>query len=73
MTVGRDGNVDIVVEDYSVSLKHARLERRSDGRVILFDEPNSEGVWVNGSQVAQATLSPGDQIKIGDNCFQFEE
>lgn len=71
--VGRDGGVDIVVEDYSVSLKHIRLERGVDGPVDLFDESETEGVWINGTQVRQATLHHGDEIKVGDNYFQFEE
>jgi pSer/pThr/pTyr-binding forkhead associated (FHA) protein len=71
--VGRDGGVDIVVEDFSVSLKHIRLERGTEGRIDLFDESEREGVCINGTQVRQATLRHGDEIKVGDNHFVFEE
>lgn len=71
VTVGRDGDNEIVLAENTVSRRHARLFRESSGQFTLTDLGSANGVYVNGMRVQRAILSAGDEIKIGDNYFRF--
>lgn len=71
MTIGRDGDNDMVVAENTVSRRHAELTVNSSGNVCIKDTNSANGVFVNGERVQQAYLSNGDEIKIGDNFFEF--
>ena len=72
MSIGRDGNNDIVLADASVSRRHAIILRDASGTITIEDGGSSNGILVNGVRLDRATLSPGDQIKIGDNYFRLQ-
>ena len=72
ISIGRDGDNGIVLAESTVSRRHALLARDGDGRITLTDEGSANGVFVNGLRVKQATLTPGDQIQIGDSYFRLE-
>jgi hypothetical protein len=72
LAIGRDGDNDIVLADATVSRHHAVIIRDEKGIVTIEDGGSSNGVVINGDRVDRATLSPGDQIKIGDNYFRFQ-
>lgn len=65
--IGRDPVVDIVIppEDQRfVSRVHAAII--TDGtRSVLRDLDSSNGTWVNGRRVQEATLADGDEIQFG--------
>jgi len=69
--VGRDGENTIVLAESAVSRRHAQFTRDASGIVSLCDLDSANGVYVNGSRVSQATLAPGDEVKIGDNYFRY--
>ena len=73
MTVGRDGDRDLVLSDETVSRHHARLTRGPSGQTVLSDEGSANGTQVNGRRVRQAVLSAGDEIQIGDSVFLFQK
>ncbi len=65
--VGRDLSNDIVLDDRSVSRRHAQLRWR-DGRYHLSDLQSSHGVRVNGYAVPRGeehALAEGDRISLG--------
>jgi|YNPNPStandDraft_1061719.scaffolds.fasta_scaffold04766_3 ABC-type multidrug transport system ATPase subunit/pSer/pThr/pTyr-binding forkhead associated (FHA) protein len=63
--VGRKTDNDIVLPHGYVSGHHGRLERRGD--VWHYQDLNStNGTFVNGKRVQEATLRDGDIIRIGD-------
>jgi tetratricopeptide (TPR) repeat protein len=66
MTVGRLAPATIVVDDDSVSRKHAELEKTPRG-VVLRDLGSANGTLVNGESVGPegVTLQPGDSIQFG--------
>ncbi len=67
-TLGRDLSNDIVIADGYASSRHARIERRDNGRFWLIDVGSSNGTLLNGQSVrpnAPAALDPGDVIAIG--------
>ena len=72
VTVGRDGDNEIVLAENTVSRRHARLLRDSRGQFTLTDLGSANGVYINGTRVERAILSAGDEIKIGDNYFRFQ-
>ena len=72
VTIGRDGENGIVLAENTVSRYHARLLRQDNGQFALTDLGSANGVYVNGTRVQRAILRSGDQIKVGDNFFQFQ-
>ena len=70
LRVGRGIAADVVLEDRSVSRRHAVITCR-DGEVVLLDDRSLNGVWVNGERVRQATLRYGDAVAVGDVQMRF--
>ena len=64
LTVGRHPDNDIVLDDVTVSRRHAEFDR-SDGCVLVFDVGSFNGTYVNREPVAEATLVSGDEVQIG--------
>lgn len=68
--LGRELDVQIVVDDDSVSRQHCRLFRQ--GRVWYVQDLNStNGTYVAGKPVTTAALRDGDLIKLGSSIFKF--
>jgi hypothetical protein len=59
--VGRVHDADIRIDEPAFADRHARLEMH-DGEVVLRDLGSAEGSEVNGEQVRDAVLEPGDQV-----------
>jgi adenylate cyclase len=53
-----------VLNDFSVSRKHAIVKRESDSWVLR-DNQSTNGVKVNGKAVSQAVLQDGDELSVG--------
>ena len=70
LRIGRGIGADVVLEDRSVSRRHAVITCR-DGEVVLLDDRSLNGVWVNGERVGQATLRDGDAVAVGDVQMRF--
>lgn len=66
LTVGRGSENDLVVDDRGVSRVHCKLLTQGQ-KVHLFDLGSTNGTYLSGRRVAQATLEDGDQIQIGTN------
>ena len=72
LTIGRDGDSEIVLAENTVSRQHARVQRDDQGKWTVMDLGSANGVYVNGMRVQRAILNLGDEIKIGDNYFRFQ-
>jgi hypothetical protein len=71
MLIGRSRSCDLVVNDTSVSRKHARLLVNAT-RVVIEDIGSANGVFVNGNRLEDgvpAGLADGDQIQVGSGTF----
>jgi hypothetical protein len=73
VTVGRAESNDHVLSDAQVSRRHARLEanKSGDGWHVV-DLSSTNGTWVNGTRVEQATISSGDVIAFGSVAFHVQ-
>ena len=66
-TVGRAPGCTVLLDDPTVSSRHARLSPQG-GRLVLDDLGSRNGTLVNGRRVKGPTeLSPGDRLGVGPN------
>src|SRR6185437_7369094 len=72
INVGRVQGNDLMLPKGNVSKHHARLLYR-DGRFIVTDLKSTNGTYVNGRKISQATIvREGDKIYIGDFVLRLE-
>ncbi|NOR14536.1 MAG: FHA domain-containing protein, partial [Candidatus Aminicenantes bacterium] len=71
ITIGRVENNDLVLNDFSVSRKHARLYQKDD-TWILEDLGSHNGTLVNKKIIQRTELVDGDHIKVGNNHLVFQ-
>ena len=64
LTIGRDPENILVLDDRRVSRKHAEIRLRL-GRYMLYDLQSTNGTHVNGRRVAESVLTDGDRVAIG--------
>ncbi len=64
LRIGRRFENDLIVSHASVSRFHAEVLRDGD-RWVVIDCDSKFGTSVNGERIVRATLSPGDEIRIG--------
>ena len=72
LSVGRDPQCDIFLNDMTVSRLHAEIEVGPRGCAIR-DKNSFNGVWVNDRMVEACGLKPGDVIQIGAFCLIYRE
>lgn len=69
--IGRGSENDIVLENDSVSRRHARIEKRG-AYYFITDLDSTNGTYVEDELVhASRELRRGDQIKIGDTIIKY--
>lgn len=72
VTIGRDRNNDVIINNPAVSRSHAMIHRIGDGRYTLTDLGSANGTFVNDRKVSIPTLlSDGDLIKLGNAEIKF--
>jgi transcriptional regulator of acetoin/glycerol metabolism len=64
--------LQLQLPDRRMSAAHARLERRASGWTIQ-DRQSTNGVYVNGRQIDEATLADGDILELGHTLFRFRQ
>ncbi|MGW0581543.1 FHA domain-containing protein, partial [Streptomyces sp. NPDC002920] len=67
--IGRAADNDLVVDDLSVSRRHAELRARPDGGYEIADLGSHNGTYLNGLPVTAAPIGPGDIVGIGHSAF----
>ena len=70
VTIGRDRQSSILLEDDEVSRVHCSIFVESS-RVFLVDEGSSNGTYLNGTSISRAEVQKGDKIRIGKTQFEF--
>jgi len=72
VTIGRESDSDVQLNDDRVSRAHAKLQEHS-GRVILTDLGSTNGTRVNGHPVVMRVMQQGDVVLIGRCVLLFSE
>jgi pSer/pThr/pTyr-binding forkhead associated (FHA) protein len=70
--IGRRATSDIVLDDSTVSRRHALVLDRG-GWPVIADDRSLNGVFVNGRRVQEARLVHGDEVRIGDRVMRYVE
>src|SRR5215469_7528219 len=71
-TIGRSNDNDIVLNDFSVSRRHAFL-KRENGSWIIYDNQSTNGIRVNDKAVPRSAVADGDSALIGTFLLRFRE
>lgn len=70
LTIGRDRNCDIVIDNAGVSSQHAIIEKRGNSFIIT-DDNSTNGVFVNNKKIKFHTLKYWDEIQIYNYVLKF--
>ena len=72
VTIGRESDSDVQLNDDRVSRAHAKLQDHA-GRVILTDLASTNGTRVNGHPIQMRVMQDGDVIVIGRCVLVFSQ
>ncbi|MEM9101722.1 MAG: FHA domain-containing protein [Pseudomonadota bacterium] len=65
VTLGRDADNDIVLDDPAVSSKHAEILWQDEEGFMLIDLASTNGTLVNNQKIGEYALQHGDIISMG--------
>lgn len=71
LAIGRHAGNDLLLDQGSVSRRHARIERVGDG-FHLRDLGSTNGTWLGSQRIDERRLRDGDTIRIGDASLVFK-
>src|SRR4051812_45787708 len=73
LTLGRDADVDVTLNDALISTRHATLSPNADGSVELTDLSSTNGTFVNDERIeGSTTLRGGERIRLGKVVLEVE-
>jgi pSer/pThr/pTyr-binding forkhead associated (FHA) protein len=73
-SLGRAESNQIMLQDNTVSRRHATIQAQGDHEFWLVDFGSRNGSYVNGQRIAQPTrLRDGDKLAIGKFQFVFRQ
>ena len=70
--LGRHPDSEIMLDDITVSRRHADISREPDGYVVR-DAGSLNGTYLNSERVDEATLRQGDELQVGKFRLVFFE
>jgi pSer/pThr/pTyr-binding forkhead associated (FHA) protein len=62
--LGRHPDSEIMLDDITVSRRHASIERTAEGYVVT-DAGSLNGTYVNQQRIERAVLHHGDELQVG--------
>jgi hypothetical protein len=65
ITIGRDPEADIFLDNPGISREHVRIERLPNGTYSLRDMGSANGTYVNDEPVKSALIYTADVVRIG--------
>jgi predicted component of type VI protein secretion system len=65
VTIGRDPEADIFLDNSGISREHVRIERLPNGQYSLKDMGSANGTYVNDEPVKTALIYSADVVRIG--------
>ena len=70
--LGRSSENEVVLNDFSVSRRHAVIRREKE-RWVIVDQNSTNGVKVNGRFVTSSPIAPGDVLTVGTFSLTVRE
>jgi hypothetical protein len=70
LVIGRSRSCDVRLPSGDASRRHAEITSTADGYVVR-DLGSTNGTFVNGEQVREHALEPGDRIEIAASTITF--
>jgi len=73
ISIGRDPDNDIYIDEETVSRQHAKIEKKG-GKTTIIDIKSTNGTYLNDLRLEpyiEYTLKDGDRIKIGRTIFKY--
>ncbi|MDR2108273.1 MAG: FHA domain-containing protein [Coriobacteriales bacterium] len=70
VTIGRDPDCGLFLNNMTVSREHAIIERH-DKRALIRDCGSLNGTWVDGKVIDEAELAEGSLVQIGIFSMRF--
>lgn len=67
--VGRSAQVDLVVDDPSISRSHAKVLWNEQGEIHIKDLESTNGTFINGKRASNGMIKDGDKIRLGETCI----
>lgn len=74
--IGRDDDVDIVLDDGGISRRHSEIRVTNDGPHLvakISDLGSTNGTFVNGERIRSVRLQDGDRVTVGRTSFLFRQ
>jgi predicted component of type VI protein secretion system len=72
LIVGRATTADIAVpDDHQMSSSHATITL-TDGKCLVQDNGSTNGTFLNGAQIKEGELKPGDELRCGATILQVD-
>ena len=73
ITIGRDDDCDLTLDDPEVSRRHASVKLLSDGRAEIADLDSGNGTFVNDRRLrGPARLDGGEDVRVGDTTLRAQ-
>ena len=69
--IGRGKDNELILDDNSVSRRHAEIHRDKGDIFTLIDLDSLNGIFVNSKKVRKYRLHEGDMVEIGDIYMRF--
>jgi hypothetical protein len=71
LIIGRSPQAGVIINDSNVSRQHAEVWRTAEG-VAIRDLRSTNGTFVNGHRIDAVSLSPRDDVAVGNLHFRIE-
>ncbi len=72
VVIGRDSSAGIQLDHRSISRRHCEILEDSHGELLVRDLGSTNGTILNGVQVTEAALHPGDVLQLGNLRIMVE-
>jgi S1-C subfamily serine protease len=70
VTIGRAADCALTLTDAKASARHASLQRREDGTLVLRDLGSTNGTFVDGVRISSPVVLAGNElVRIGDTTM----
>jgi pSer/pThr/pTyr-binding forkhead associated (FHA) protein len=73
ISIGRAKSSTLVLDNESISRRHAVVRTTLDGRWEIIDRGSANGLRVNGTTTREATLKANDEIILGEYRLRYFE